>query len=83
MVENSATSHREELVGSQHATDGKAGDTKAISNIQGNMSGEHAVEGSSAGTQLVCGILRGTSAEEEEWYKYACRIVQEPTTNDL
>ncbi len=83
MVENSATPHGEELVGKQHTTDGRAGDTKARGDVQGDTSGEHVAEGNSAGTQPIRGTLRGTSAEEEEWYKCACRIVREPATDDL
>lgn len=83
MAENSATPHGEELVGSQHATNGRAGGTKPIGDIEGDTSGKHVAKGSSSGTQLVHVILRGTSAEEEEWYKYACRIVEEPAIDDF
>lgn len=73
MVENSAT---------LHATDSRAGDTKATGDVRGNTLSKHAAEGSSVGTQPVREILCCTSAEEE-WYKYACRIVEEPATDDL
>lgn len=58
MAENSATLHGQELVGSQHATDSRAGDTKATGDIRDDTSSKYAAEGSSVGTQLVRGILR-------------------------
>lgn len=73
MVENSTTPHGEELVGIQHATDGRAGDTKAIGDVQGDTSGKHAAESSSTGIQPVRGILCGTSIEEGDWVS-RCRL---------
>lgn len=64
MVENSATLHGEELVGSQHATDSRAGDTKTTGDTRDAKSSKYAAEGSSVGTQPVRGILRGSKGGE-------------------
>lgn len=68
-----ATPHGKELGGSQQATEGRAGDTF----------GPHAAAGSSTGIQPTRGLQTGASAEEEEWYQYACLIKEEPAPDDL
>lgn len=64
MVENSATLHGQELVGSQHATDNRAGDTKATGDIRDDTSSKYAAEGNSVITQPVRRILRGSRGGE-------------------
>jgi len=59
--------HGEELAGGKHAMEYRAGST----------SGKHAGTGSSAGPQAIDGLLHGTSAEDDDWYECACRIMEE------
>lgn len=74
MVENSATLHGQELVGSHHATDSRAGDTKAQvtsgTTRQANMQQRAALLALNQFVEYCAG------AEEEKWYKYVCRIVE-------
>lgn len=67
--------HGEVLARSKHATEVRAGGTKVVGGISDDTSNKHAAEGSSVGIQAVSGSPRDTSAEDDDWYEYACRII--------
>lgn len=83
MEEKIGTLHGKELAGSKHVTGGRAGGTNAFGGDLGDMFGKHATEGSSTGIQTIGGILHDTSAKDDDWYKYACHIIEEPALDGI
>jgi len=76
-----ATLHGKALVGNQQAVGSNLGDTQASGSRRGDTSGLHAGTGSIAAVRRTQG--GAMSAGVDDWYKYACRVEEESTLDNL
>lgn len=76
-----AALHVKAVAGSQPTTDSKHGDTRASGSRQGDTSAMQVGTGSIEAVPPAQG--HGVPDEDDDWYKQACRIKEEPASENL
>lgn len=76
-----ATLHGKAPAGNQQAVGSMLGNTQGSGSQRGNTSGLHAGSGNAKTGHPI--HETDMTAEEDHWYKYACRIEEEPAPNNL